>query len=31
MLSPNGDLQAMYTYDLTGWYANRASGELRPL
>ncbi|HEV8331468.1 MAG TPA: hypothetical protein VGQ22_08620, partial [Steroidobacteraceae bacterium] len=30
-LSPNGDLQAKYTYDLTGWYADRASQELRPL
>jgi len=30
-LSPNGDLQAKYTYDLTGWYADRASDTLRPL
>ncbi len=30
-LSPSGDLQATYTYDLTGWYADRASDELRAL
>lgn len=30
-LSPNGDLEATYQHDLTGWYADRASGELRPL
>ena len=30
-LSANGDLQAKYTYDLTGWYADRASDKLRPL
>jgi hypothetical protein len=30
-LSSRGDLQASYTYDLTGWYAVRASNELRPL
>jgi hypothetical protein len=30
-LSSSGDLQASYTYDLTGWYADRASDELRPL
>jgi len=30
-LAPNGDLQAKYTYDLTGWYADRASSEMRPL
>jgi len=30
-LSPAGDLDATYRYDLTGWYADRASGELRPL
>ncbi len=31
VLSANGDLDAKYAYDLTGWYADRASGELRPL
>jgi hypothetical protein len=30
-LSASGDLQAKYTYDLTGWYADRASAELRAL
>ena len=30
-LGANGDLDATYTYDMTGWYADRASGELRPL
>ena len=30
-LSPNGDLVAKYTYELSGWYADRASAELRPL
>ena len=30
-LSPNGDLDATYKYDLTGWYADRASAELRSL
>jgi cellulose synthase operon protein C len=30
-LSGSGDLQASYTYDLTGWYADRASEQLRPL
>ncbi|HET9987653.1 MAG TPA: DUF3858 domain-containing protein, partial [Kofleriaceae bacterium] len=27
----NGDLDAVYNYELTGWFADRASGELRPL
>lgn len=31
VLSPNGDLQASYTYELTGHYADQAQGELRPL
>jgi hypothetical protein len=31
VLAPNGDLQASYSYDLTGFYANRAQAELRPL
>jgi transglutaminase-like putative cysteine protease len=30
-LAANGDLQATYSYDLTGWYADRAQAELRPL
>jgi len=30
-LSANGDLDAKFGYELTGWYADRASGELRPL
>jgi transglutaminase-like putative cysteine protease len=30
-LSPNGDLDATYKYELTGWYADRASAELRSL
>ena len=30
-LAANGDLDAKYTYELTGWYADRASDELRPL
>lgn len=30
-LGANGDLDAKYTYEMTGWYADRASGELRPL
>ncbi len=30
-LSANGDLQATYSYEMTGWYANRAQEELRPL
>jgi transglutaminase-like putative cysteine protease len=30
-LSANGDLDAKYSYQLTGWYADRASAELRPL
>jgi hypothetical protein len=30
-LSANGDLDAKYSYDLTGYYADRASDELRPL
>ncbi len=31
VLAPSGDLQATYTYDLTGYYADRAQGDLRPL
>ncbi|HEY5923081.1 MAG TPA: transglutaminase domain-containing protein, partial [Kofleriaceae bacterium] len=30
-LAANGDLQASYSYELTGWYADQAQGELRPL
>jgi hypothetical protein len=30
-LAPNGDLDATYKYELSGWYADRASAELRPL
>jgi hypothetical protein len=30
-LAPNGDLDATYRYELSGYYANRASNELRPL
>jgi transglutaminase-like putative cysteine protease len=30
-LSPNGDLDATYKYELSGWYADRASAELRAL
>jgi hypothetical protein len=30
-LSANGDLSAKYTYELSGWYADRAQGHLRPL
>ena len=30
-LSAGGDLDATYSYDLTGWYADRASEQLRPL
>jgi hypothetical protein len=30
-LSSNGDLSAKYTYELSGWYADRAQAELRPL
>jgi transglutaminase-like putative cysteine protease len=30
-LAANGDLEATYSYELTGWYADRAQGELRPL
>ncbi|HEX4450318.1 MAG TPA: DUF3857 and transglutaminase domain-containing protein [Kofleriaceae bacterium] len=30
-LSPNGDLDATYKYELSGWYADRASAELRSL
>jgi transglutaminase-like putative cysteine protease len=30
-MTANGDLTAKYTYDLTGWYADRASGQLRAL
>lgn len=31
VLAPSGDLRASYTYELTGYYADRAQGELRPL
>ncbi|MEO6777116.1 MAG: DUF3857 domain-containing protein [Kofleriaceae bacterium] len=31
VLAANGDLDATYHYELTGWFADRASGELRPL
>ncbi len=31
VLAANGDLDAKYTYEMTGWYADRASEELRPL
>jgi hypothetical protein len=31
VLSANGDLDAKYGYALSGWYADRASSELRPL
>ena len=31
VLNGNGDLDATYNYEMTGWFANRASGELRPL
>ncbi len=30
-LSPGGDLTATFSYELSGWYADRASEELRPL
>ncbi|HTL34035.1 MAG TPA: DUF3857 and transglutaminase domain-containing protein [Kofleriaceae bacterium] len=30
-LSANGDLSAKYTYELSGWYADQAQQELRPL
>ena len=30
-LAANGDLDATYKYELSGWYADRASAELRPL
>ncbi|HEY1551570.1 MAG TPA: DUF3857 and transglutaminase domain-containing protein [Kofleriaceae bacterium] len=30
-LAPNGDLDATYKYELSGWYADRASAELRSL
>jgi transglutaminase-like putative cysteine protease len=30
-LAANGDLDATYKYELTGWYADRASAELRAL
>lgn len=30
-LSSNGDLQAKYTFELSGWYADQAQAELRPL
>ncbi len=30
-LSANGDLDAKYNYELSGWYADRASGEFRAL
>jgi hypothetical protein len=30
-LAANGDLDAQYTYELTGAYADRATAELRPL
>jgi transglutaminase-like putative cysteine protease len=30
-LTANGDLEATYAYELSGWYANRAQEELRPL
>jgi hypothetical protein len=30
-LAANGDLEATYTYEMTGWYADRAQAELRPL
>ncbi|HEU0031733.1 MAG TPA: DUF3857 and transglutaminase domain-containing protein [Kofleriaceae bacterium] len=30
-LAPNGDLTAKYSYDLSGWYADRASEDLREL
>ena len=30
-LSANGDLDAKYAYEMTGWYADRASEQLRPL
>jgi hypothetical protein len=30
-LAANGDLDATYSYELTGFYANQAQGELRPL
>ena len=30
-LAANGDLDASYDYELSGYYANRASHELRPL
>lgn len=31
VLNGNGDLEATYNYEMTGWFANRASGELRSL
>jgi transglutaminase-like putative cysteine protease len=30
-LSANGDLEATYSYEMSGWYADRAQSELRPL
>jgi hypothetical protein len=30
-LAANGDLDAQYSYELTGWYADQASDQLRPL
>lgn len=30
-LGANGDLDATYKYEMSGWYADRASSELRPL
>lgn len=31
VLAANGDLDATYKYELTGWFAKRATGELRAL
>ncbi|MDB4954739.1 MAG: transglutaminase protein [Myxococcales bacterium] len=30
-LSANGDLDAKYAYEMSGWYADRATEQLRPL
>lgn len=30
-LAANGDLEATYRYEMSGWYADRAQAELRPL
>jgi len=30
-LAANGDLEATYSYEMSGWYADRAQSELRPL